>query len=96
VSGCECSLLCCWIDILYLAERLAPKPSLMSADATQRALMIGLSHEICGVMGIGWNRRLLLFAPTFSSGSPSANISRMGSKYGFSENDAKAPGVAHG
>src|SRR5713226_5667222 len=49
-----------WIDILYLAERLAPKPSLMPADATQRALMIGLSHEICGQMGIGWNRRLQL------------------------------------
>ena len=43
-----------WIDILYLAERLAPQPSLLPADATQRALMIGLSHEICGQMGIGW------------------------------------------
>ena len=40
-----------WIDILYLAERLAPKPSLIPADATQRALMIGLSHEICGENG---------------------------------------------
>ena len=30
-----------WIDILYLAERLAPKPSLIPADAKQRALMIG-------------------------------------------------------
>ncbi len=26
-----------WIDILYLAERLAPKPSLIPTDATQRA-----------------------------------------------------------
>ena len=33
-----------WVDILYLAERLAPKPSLIPANATQRALMIGLSH----------------------------------------------------
>src|ERR1700683_1859486 len=31
-----------WVDILYLAERLAPKPSLIPANATQRALMIGL------------------------------------------------------
>jgi len=81
-----------WIDILYLAERLAPKPSLLPADATQRALMIGLSHEICGEMGIGWNRRLQLFAPAYASGSPPAGVSRMGSKYGYNEGDAKAAG----
>ena len=81
-----------WIDILYLAERLAPKPSLIPADATQRALMIGLSHEICGHMGIGWNRRLQLFAPALSSGSPAPGVSRMGSKYGYNENDVKAAG----
>ena len=46
-----------WVDILYLAERLAPKPSLIPADPLQRALMFGLSHEICGEMGIAWNRR---------------------------------------
>ena len=59
-----------WIDILHLAERLAPKLSLIPTDATQRALMIGLSHEICGEMGIGWNRRLQLFAPAYASGNP--------------------------
>lgn len=37
-----------------------------------------------------WNRRLQLFAP---AGSPPANISRIGSKYGFNENDAKAAGA---
>src|SRR5580698_1683365 len=81
-----------WIDILYLAERLAPTPSLIPSDATQRALMIGLSHEICGEMGIGWNRRLQIFAPAFASGSPPPNISRMGGKYGYHESDAKAAG----
>ncbi len=81
-----------WIDILYLAERLAPKPSLIPSDAMQRALMIGLSHEICGEMGVGWNRRLQLFAPAFASGNPPSGVSRMGSKYGFNEGDAKAAG----
>lgn len=81
-----------WIDILYLAERLAAKPSLIPTDAMQRALMIGLSHEICGEMGIGWNRRLQLFAPAYASGNPPPNISRMGSKYGYNESDAKAAG----
>ena len=81
-----------WIDILYLAERLAPKPALLPADTMQRALTIGLSHEICGEMGIGWNRRLQLFAPAFASGKAPAGIRSMGSKYGFNENDAKAAG----
>jgi len=81
-----------WIDILYLAERLAPQPSLLPKDATQRALMIGLSHEICGEMGIGWNRRLQLFAPALSSGKAPPGIARMGGKYGFNEGDAKAAG----
>jgi glutathione S-transferase len=79
-----------WIDILYLAERLAPSPALIPADPMQRALMIGLSHEICGEMGIGWNRRLQLFAPAYASGSPPAGVARMGSKYGFNPGDAKA------
>lgn len=81
-----------WIDILYLAERLAPKPALIPTDATQRALMIGLSHEICGELGIGWNRRLQMFVPAYASGSPPPSISRMGGKYGYRENDAKAAG----
>ena len=81
-----------WIDILYLTERLAPKPPLIPAEAAQRVLMIGLSHEICGEMGIGWNRRLQLFAPAYASGNPPAGVSRMGAKYGFNEGDAKAAG----
>ena len=81
-----------WIDILYLAERLAPKPSLIPADAKQRALMIGLAHEICGELGIGWNRRLQLFAPAYASGNPPPNISRMGNKYGYNEGDLKVAG----
>jgi hypothetical protein len=81
-----------WIDILYLTERLAPKPPLIPADVAQRVLMIGLSHEICGEMGIGWNRRLQLFAPAYASGNPPAGVSRMGAKYGFNEGDAKAAG----
>lgn len=81
-----------WIDILYLCERLAPKPSLIPADASQRALMIGLAHEICGELGIGWNRRLQLFAPAYASGNPPAGVSRMGAKYGYNEGDVKVAG----
>src|SRR5258708_32021926 len=57
-----------WIDILYLAVRIAPKPALIPEDVIQRAFMSWLSHEICGEMGIGWNRRLRLVAAAVSGG----------------------------
>lgn len=49
-----------WADILLLAERLAPTPALLPADAAQRAMAFGLAHEICGEQGLGWSRRLQL------------------------------------
>lgn len=51
-----------WAEILFLAERLQPEPSIIPASPEQRALMLGLSHEICGEQGFGWSARLLLFA----------------------------------
>jgi glutathione S-transferase len=47
-----------WAEILLLAERLAPEPALLPADAAERALMFGLAHEICGEGGLAWSRRL--------------------------------------
>lgn len=47
-----------WAEILLLAERLAPEPSLLPADPGERAMAFGLAHEICGEMGLGWCRRL--------------------------------------
>jgi glutathione S-transferase len=79
-----------WVDILNLAERLAPAPSLVPPDATDRALMFGLSNEICGELGIGWNRRLQLIAPAMESGKAPESVSRMGGKYGYRSADAKA------
>ena len=49
-----------WAEILLLAERLAPTPALIPADAAERATMFGLAHEICGQEGLGWTRRLQL------------------------------------
>ena len=37
-----------WLDILLLAERLEPAPALLPADPLQRALAIGLGHEMLG------------------------------------------------
>lgn len=49
-----------WIQILLLAERLGSGSSLLPSDPLERALVIGISHEICGQDGFGWNRRLLM------------------------------------
>lgn len=82
-----------WTDILYLAERLSPEPALIPAEASQRALMIGLSNEICGELGIGWNRRLQLLSPAMETGNPPEGVARMGGKYRYNRADAEAAGA---
>ncbi len=47
-----------WSEILLLAERLSPEPALLPNDAALRAQALGVCHEICGEMGLGWSRRL--------------------------------------
>lgn len=47
-----------FFDILLLAERIAPSPSLLPEDPKARALAFGLAHEFCGENGLGWARRL--------------------------------------
>lgn len=76
-----------WLDILNLLERLAPAKPLLPGDRHQRALAIGLSNEICGELGLGWNRRLSMFRPAFESGQPPAGIVDMGRKYHYNEAD---------
>ncbi|MEP5766575.1 MAG: glutathione binding-like protein [Halieaceae bacterium] len=74
-----------WLDQLLLAERLAPDRALLPADLEQRALVIGLSRELAGEGGLGWNRRLQLLGLTMLSGDAPAGIQRMAAKYGWSE-----------
>ncbi|MEM0927914.1 MAG: hypothetical protein AAGI89_01360 [Pseudomonadota bacterium] len=49
-----------WNDLLFLFERLQPEPSLLPHDPNDRALMFGLSHEICGEQGLGRMRRMVM------------------------------------
>lgn len=51
-----------WDEILLLAERLAPEPTLIPADEAARADMFGLANAICGEDGFGWNFRLYKMA----------------------------------
>lgn len=49
-----------WAEILLLAERLVPEPSLIPHDAAERALMFGMAHEVLGEQGLAWSRRVQL------------------------------------
>ncbi|MEJ7730705.1 MAG: hypothetical protein WKG00_15990 [Polyangiaceae bacterium] len=48
-----------WAEILELAERVAPSPSLLPAAAEDRARMFGLAHEVMGEGGLLWSGRLI-------------------------------------
>jgi glutathione S-transferase len=83
-----------WAAILLLAERLAPEPPLLPADPAERALVFGLSHELCGEQGLAWSRRLqLIHAGLHGTGGFHDRVAGyLGRKYGYSpEAGADAP-----
>ncbi len=59
-----------WLDLLMLAERLGEGPSLLPPRSADRALMLGLSAEICAPYGFGWERRLLMLGQRFGARDP--------------------------
>lgn len=76
-----------WDDILFLLERLAPQKALLPVPRDERALTLGLSYEICGQLGLAWNRRLSMFAPMVASGQASEGFVDMAKRYGSTEDD---------
>jgi len=83
-----------WAEILLLAERLEPAPSLLPADPAERALAFGLAHEICGESGVGWSRRLqLVHAGLHNAGGFPERVAKyLGKKYGYSPEAGVASG----
>jgi glutathione S-transferase len=79
-----------WNDILFLLERLAPQRPLVPDAPAERVQLLGLSHELCGELGLGWNRRLSLFKPAIQSGQAPSGITAMSRKYGYNESDVAA------
>jgi glutathione S-transferase len=79
-----------WAEILLLAERLAPEPSLLPNDPFDRALAFGLSHEICGELGLGWMRRLegIHAGLTGKPGFPKPVAHYLAPKYGYRSEEA--------
>ena len=87
-----------WLDILLLAERLAPTPALLPSDTEQRASAIALCEDICGAMGLGWNRRLdsvhkgLKGKSLVEGGYPQPIADYLAKKYGYQESQADTYG----
>ena len=73
------------LELLFLAERLAPVPRLIPEDVAQRVAMFGICREIVGRNGLGWERRHMMLAPLMRSPSPPEGILRLGARYGWSE-----------
>jgi glutathione S-transferase len=85
-----------WLEILLLAERIGSGPSLIPEDPLDRALMMGISIEICSPDGFAWNRRLEMMGRPSTrnpSGDSKYDMKRMTLSYGVSqENMDRAPG----
>jgi glutathione S-transferase len=78
-----------WAEILALAERVAPGPSLLPERAEDRAAMLGWAHEILGEDGLLWNGRLvgidLGLATEGARGFPIPVAKYLGKKYGYAK-----------
>lgn len=80
-----------WLDILNLAQRLQPEPSLLPADIDERILMVGLVNEIAGEGGMMWHaRHLMLRGMAAAMASKGITDSPMLRDYRFSSEAADA------
>ncbi len=79
-----------WYEILLLAERLAPTPSVLPHNVADRAIMIGLCNEICGEQGFTWQARHIMFDTVLKTQGEGFKKSPMFSAYGYSEQNVKA------
>lgn len=79
-----------WMDLALLAERIAPEPALIPASVEDRALVFGLGRELCGEMGLGWCRRLMLVDTLKKLAPKLAITSYLGDRYGYDAAVAEA------
>jgi glutathione S-transferase len=84
-----------WSEILLLAERLRPEPSLLPADPDDRVRCLGLAQELMGIGGFGWSRRLMLIQPGMGDADTPPEpmrktLGRMVTQYGYSRAAAEA------
>jgi glutathione S-transferase len=74
-----------WMEILMLAESLAPQPVLLPLEPHARGRVVELSNEFCGERGLGWTRRLqLVQAGLQNAGGFAERVAGyLGKKYGY-------------
>lgn len=84
-----------WAEILELAERIAPTPSLLPADAATRAVVMDLARDICGEGGLAWSRRLQMIHAGLNNagGFPARVAGYLAKKYGYSPEAGAAAGA---
>ncbi len=56
-----------WYEIIMLAERIAPSPSLLPPGSAARAEMFGLITEIASEGGLAWQRRLQMIDQMYAA-----------------------------
>jgi len=79
-----------WIEIALLADRIAPEPRLVPDAVADRALVFGLGRELCGELGLGWCRRLMLVHQLMQA-APKLPITRyLATRYGYDAKLAEA------
>jgi hypothetical protein len=84
-----------WEDILLLAEKLAPVPALLPAEAEARSRALALSAKFCAPNGLGWMRRLQnVHAGLRKTGGFSERIAGyLGQKYGYTPEIGETAGA---
>ncbi len=78
-----------WMDMIYLAERLAPEPALVPVAVGQRMHMFGLLRELAGDLGFAWYRRIALFQPLMEDDAMRPLMENLARRYGYSEQAAE-------
>ncbi|WP_417520152.1 glutathione S-transferase family protein [Minwuia sp.] len=80
-----------WVEILLLAERLAPDTPLLPSDWEERALVFGICQELAGEMGLGWAARNMLVRQGFESDGAEGFHPKIGKflsrKYGYRDGE---------
>src|SRR6185503_2646832 len=84
-----------WAEILELAERVAPTPSVLPADAAARAVVMELGRDIFGEGGLAWSRRLqMIHAGLNNAGGFHGRVAGyLAKKYGYSPEAGAASGA---
>ncbi len=79
-----------WLEILHLAERLAPTPRLIPENSRDRVQMFGLANELMSEDGLVWCRRLMMFDLANREQPSMGGFAQLrGRDYGYVPHDAQ-------